>query len=418
MSKKPVEIAGLDESKGYYTESVVEYVDNRRQRAVLGILVLILFLLLLGLAYAVLRLTPGEGSPTGEGDLPSGITWVRSIYGWGVGPDEALVAPTDVAIAEDGSIWAVSQHRLIAGFNPDGTSKKVIRPENVVSLEGIAIGEDGNIYVTDFGGQVVSFTPDGEPLETYRVELPNELDVRDSKIAVAAAKGIAVFTRDDEILLKLGGTRGWGDEQFDLPHGIRLADDGTIFVSDTQNRRVKAYDADGRIKWISGEAPDRSQPGVADVRSSETSIGEQPFSLPSGMTLDGNGRLVLVDPFKFRIAVLDSETGEVAREIGEGGKQGRQAFYGEYGQADGFFAYPTGIDYDEARDWFAVADTYNNRIQILRIPGSGGSALAPVIGGFRPPMCIFCIPLILLIIAAGLAVARRRRAGEAQQSSV
>jgi hypothetical protein len=85
---------------------------------------------------------------------------------------------------------------------------------------------------------------------------------------------------------------------------------------------------------------------------------------------------------------------------------------GDYGVADGFFAYPTGIDYDETRDWFAVADTFNNRVQILRIPGSGGSPLAPIIGAFRTPMCVFCIPFILLVVAAILAVMRRRRQRE------
>lgn len=409
MSETPLSTVESEEPQGYYTETVVEYVDNRKQRAVLGILLLVLFLLLLGVVYAVVRLTPGKGAPTGEGDLPTGITWVRSIYGWGSSPSEALVAPTDVAIADDGTIWVVSGHRTIAAFNPDGTAKTVINPTGTASLEGIAVGDDDNIYVTDFGGQMVSFSPDGKKLQTWAIELPNEVDVRDGKIAIAAANGIAVFTPDDEMLLKLGGARGWGDEQFDLPHGIRLADDGTIYVSDTQNRRVKAYSADGRIKWISGIAPDRTQPGVADVRSSESTIASQPFMLPSGLTLDGNGRIVLVDPFKFRIAVLDPETGEVVHEKRADGKQGRHAFYGEYGVADGFFAYPTGIDYDATRDWFAVADTYNNRVQILRIPGSGGSALAPIIGAFRLPMCIFCIPFILLIIVAVIAAMRRRR---------
>src|SRR5580698_9716947 len=34
--------------------------------------------------------------------------------------------------------------------------------------------------------------------------------------------------------------------------------------------------------------------------------------------------------------------------------------------------YPTGIAYDKTRDWFAVADTSNNRVQIIRLPGTGG----------------------------------------------
>ena len=75
-------------------------------------------------------------------------------------------------------------------------------------------------------------------------------------------------------------------------------------------------------------------------------------------------------------------------------------------------AYPTGIAYDRNRDWFAVADTSNNRIQILRIPDSGGSILAPAIGAFRLPMCLFCIPWLLWLAAIIYSVLRRRRQNE------
>ena len=53
------------------------------------------------------------------------------------------------------------------------------------------------------------------------------------------------------------------------------------------------------------------------------------------------------------------------------------AKYGAYGRDDGQFIFPSSIDYDPDRDWFAVADNGNSRVQIIRIPGSGdGGALA------------------------------------------
>lgn len=148
---------------------------------------------------------------------------------------------------------------------------------------------------------------------------------------------------------------------------------------------------------------------MADTRSQNPSMTANPFLLPSGMTMDGSGRIVLVDPFRFRIAVVDPKTKDIAREPGSNGRPGRQAFYGDQGSADGFFNYPTGIAYDKTRDWFAVADTFNNRVQIVRIPGSGGGALAPVIGAFRLPMCVLCVPWILLLAAALVLASRRRR---------
>ncbi len=409
MSDSMTNPGAPEPGQDYYEETIVEYQDNRRQRLILGIILLVLFLLLIGVSYAVVRLTPGRGAPSGKSQMPPGITWVRSIYGWGNGADQALLAPTDVAIGPNGTILALSNHDTIAGFNPDGSARKIIKPKGVASLEGIAVGDDGNLYVADFGGQLVKFSPDGKLLDQWKIELPSEVDVKDGKIAIAASKGIAIITEENsKVLLQVGGQRGWAKDQFDLPHGIVLNDDGSLYVSDTQNRRIKALDKSGRVKWILGEAPDRSKPGAGDVRSQQTT--NAPFLIPSGMTMDGNGRIVVIDPFKFRIAAIDAKTGKIAHEGNDPKK--RQAFYGDYGQQDGFFANPTGISYDRARDWFAVADTSNNRIQILRIPDSGGSLLAPAIGAFRLPMCLFCIPWLILLAAIVIQAVRRRRQNE------
>lgn len=397
-----------------HAESVVRHTGHQRQRVTLGILLVVLFLLLVGAGYAVLRLSQDKGDPQGESELPQGVNWIRSIDGWGSRSDQSLRAPTDVAIARDGTIWVVSGHNTVAGFNPDGSPKKVIRPRNTTSIEAVAVGDNGNVFVTDFGGQVLELDPaSGNTVNQWKVELPQEIDVDGDKIAVSTSAGIAVIAQSDsKVILQIGGERGGGEGQFDLPHGIAIADDGKIYVSDSQNRRVKAFSSTGRPLWTLGDAPDRSQPGGAAVRTQGDTMTAAPFMLPSGLTFDGKGRLVVVDPFKFRVAIVDPDTGKIVREEGEDGKPGRLAFYGEQGAGDGFFNYPTGIDYDARRDWFAVADTANNRVQIFRLPDTGGSLFAPLIGAFRLPMCIFCIPWILLLIALIVALARRRRERE------
>lgn len=361
MSETPETTPGIQEP-GEYTETVVEYVDNRRQRRVLAVILGVLVLLLVVVAYGVLRLTRPSTAPT-TAELPSGVTWVRSLYGWGTQADQQLEAPTDVAIGPDSTIWAISGHSHIVGFNPNGTVKRVIEPKGIVSLEGISVDEDGNLWTADFGGQVLEFRPDGTFVTKWQVELPNVVDVRDGKIAVGSTKGIAVFTPDDQVLMQLGGTRGTDKEQFDVVHGILLGPDGSVYVSDTQNRRVKAYSKDGRLLWISGTAPNREDSSTVDIR--RASDPKNPFEMPAGMTMDAKGRIVLVDAFKFKIIVLDAETGKVAKEHDK-----TSAMYGDYGATDGLFNNPTGIAYDKNRDWFAVADTSNNRIQILRIPES------------------------------------------------
>ena len=118
------------------------------------------------------------------------------------------------------------------------------------------------------------------------------------------------------------------------------------------------------------------------------------------MTVDGSGRVLLVDPCVFAIMAVDPATGELTET------------WGDFGATDGTFAYPTGIDYDAERDYFVVADTANNRLQILELPGSGGSALSGAKRALDGPVWLCAIPLILLLIAIVLWISKRRRADD------
>lgn len=410
MTERSSEDDRLSAAEPLYTETVVEYVDNRQRKVVFAALVALLVLLaliLIGSAVAVVRLTDGGASKPTEEELPEGLDWVRSIYGWGETADTSLASPTDVAIADDGTIWVVSAAQMIVGFNPDGSLKQLIRPERgfgdgqVNTLEGITIGPDGTLYVTDQGkGSIEQFSQDGTWLGNLPAEFPIEVaSDGDDRIAVTGRGSFGILKLVDEgaEVIRVVGARGKGDDQFDLPHGIAFGEDGSVFISDTHNARVAAYDENGTRLWVTEGAPKR----IEESKDASTSAE---FQLPAGMTIDGNGRVVLVDPFGFNISVLEPESGDVL---------GR---YGDFGSNDGLFAYPTGIDYDERHDWFAVADTANHRVQIVRIPGSGGSALATVRRSTVGPVWICCLPLFVLLALVVVRFLRRRTMGLAEEA--
>lgn len=398
-------------TEGAYTETVVEVVENRQRRVVFVTLISVLVLLLLllvGSVIGMLYFTRGSGAPV-EADLPEGITWVRSMYGWGETAETSLNKPTDVAVAPNGSIWTISSAQQIVGFNPDGSLKKLIQPVRgagkgeVDTLEGIDVGPDGTIYVTDQGRKSVQrYNQDGEQLGEWGVNVPIEVAVSDDGelLAVTGLGSYGVLTDIQESTPTVVGTwgeRGSGEDSFDLPHGIAFGDDASVFVSDTQNARVKALDRTGALLWVAGGDP----VGISGSKeTSETAI----FQLPAGLTVDGRKRVVVVDPFGFNMTVLDSKTGKMIAQ------------YGDYGSGDGLFAYPTGIDYDPDRDWFVVADTTNNRLQVLRIPGSGATPAAALRRNLNGPLWICCIPLFLLLVAT-VASILRRRARRAQEES-
>jgi hypothetical protein len=112
---------------------------------------------------------------------------------------------------------------------------------------------------------------------------------------------------------------------------------------------------------------------------------------------------VVVDAFKYAIIVLDGATGQKVAE------------YGDFGPEDGFFDNPSAIAYDPARDYFVVADTQNNRLQVVRLPGSSKSpVVAAVVRAADRPIWVLGLPVAFLLVAVpGTTFFRRWRAKKA-----
>jgi DNA-binding beta-propeller fold protein YncE len=385
----------------YQYATVVEVEDNSRQRGLLAAALIVLMLLLAAVGWLLFRTTKPAGAPTAS-STPSGMTWVRSIYAWGKTPEQMLRDPVDTAVGPDGTIWTVSAKTTLVGFAPNGTPRKVItmtrggQPGQVNSVEGIDVDENGLIYAADYGNnKVIVLDAAGKIVNEWGVELPTELAVRNGRVAVAAAYGIGVFDTDGNPIAKWG-SRGINKDQVDLPHGIVWGDDGNIYVSDTDNRRLKAYTPEGRLLWVYPKDREiAKRGGLSTSRAAAKKADSSGVQLPAGMTVDAAGRIVFVDPFEFQVIT-----------ISESGKLGQR--WGDYGLRDGLFAYPTGIAYDPARDYYVVADTANNRLQVFRLPGSGGSVFTRIRSSFDGPIWLCSLPLIFLLIAAALMLKRRR----------
>ncbi len=381
--------------------------DNDRQgrtsrtRKVLAAVLALLVLVLGVLGWFIVRVLAPAGAPK-AGSLPPGLVWVRSIYGFGPSANQRFSGVAHTAIAPDGTIWASDgPHARVLGFNPDGSFKAVLQdPGNMVGPSGIAVGENGDVYVADYASSLIEVYANGggAALRRWQVRSPLQVAVRGSRVAVTAIDGVHIFTSDGQQVAKWS-SRGTAPDQLDLAQGIVIGDDGTIYISDTHNARVKAFTPAGKLLWV-------GPPGATSTRSYQPSQSElttaSPLQIPAGMTMDSAGRLVLVDPFSFQIVVLNPAQ--------KGAIVGR---YGDFGKGDGFFAYPTGISYDSSRDWFAVADTANNRVQIVRIPGSSNSGLLQALRrAASGPVWICAIPLLLLLLAIAVYVSGRRRERE------
>jgi DNA-binding beta-propeller fold protein YncE len=119
---------------------------------------------------------------------------------------------------------------------------------------------------------------------------------------------------------------------FNQPSDVTVAADGTIYVVDGVNGRIKAFSPSGSPLFTIG------RPG--------TGPGE--FAFPLGIDLDESGRVYVADSRNHRIQIF-SATGEFISEIPVPDKNGKKAD-------------PTDVAVDSSGKWCFVADNDNHRI--------------------------------------------------------
>jgi DNA-binding beta-propeller fold protein YncE len=173
------------------------------------------------------------------------------------------------------------------------------------------------------------------------------------------------------------GGSGNGDGEFDLPSGLVLnTDTNYLYIADTGNNRIQIIDVDGNCDSNDDEYLANDVCFVDEFGGSGNGEGE--FDLPSGLALNiDNDILYVADTDNNLIQIIDvdgncSGSNELADNI---------CFvdeFGEVGDDDGEFKSPSGLALDEANDLLYIADTDNERIQIIDVDGncSGSDELA------------------------------------------
>jgi len=395
--------------------------NHRARRALTLVLVILILLLSLGafLLYSALRV-PTTATTDDRPDT-RGVEWVRSIYGASNRPQD-LFAQTQVAVpSDDGTIWVtdVKRRSSIMRFSPEGRYLGSLESVNasvpISAPSRVAIGPDGRVYICETAlDRIHVLWPNGTDGGSFKVPRPVSVAVSEDRIAIGSVSGFAVLDIKGNIL-GVNGSRGKGPEQFDYVHGIAFGPDGSIYVADSYNNRLSAYEPNGKRRWIIRTgAPANSavtSSGMLKAKLPRDAVlkGEDALQLPLGLTVDGAGRVVVIDMYDCTMAVFNPKTGRLI------------AKYGDVGAEDGQFFYPVSVSYDAGRDWFTVADAFNRRVQIVRIPGSssGAAGAAAVVGRtLAGPLRVCVFPLLLLLALITLLViarvVRRRRAdGEA-----
>lgn len=399
------------------TDEQIEYVEQRpaksqRGRRIVIVILVFLFLLLCSASYLLLRLVKPAGE-IASSDEAAGIEWIRSIYGWGDGPNEQLTRPASVAIAGDGTILVpdLKESAQVVRFNPDGTADGSFTggegEDRFLFPTGIGVGPDDSIYIVQGTHEnIMKLSPDGNQNEfTLNVVAPSSIAVAEDKLVVGAKEGFAIIDPDGTPI-SVVGTGGSADDQFDTVSGVAIDDEGNIYVVDTYNNRISKYDPQGeqRIWMVRTGNPGNESPNEGGGSMQAETDAEAALQTPGAAVIDGNGRLVVIDMLDFSLNVFNAEDGSFI------------AKYGTYGTEEGKFVYPSGLAYDEERDWFAIADLGNDRVQIVRIPDSSDDSLiATARRALAGPLRALCFPIILLLLAVAYWVYRKVRERREEQ---
>lgn len=257
-----------------------------------------------------------------------------------------LFLPSSVDIDPEGNVVIVDFNNMrVRRLEPDGTLSTIAgngihayATEGANALEtslenpiGLAIGADGRTFVTELHGARVLLIEDNL-VRTYA--------------GSSTSPGYPGYGGD--------GGPAIGAELSEAV-GLEVADDGTLYIADTENHCVRSVTPDGIIRTLAGSGVPELEDGVQL---------EAGFFQPYGLAL-GDGVLYVSERGNHAIRSISLETGSVQTiagtglpgSSGDGGPATEASLFGPLGLEVG----PDGALY--------IADTYNHTIRRIGADG-------------------------------------------------
>jgi DNA-binding beta-propeller fold protein YncE len=227
------------------------------------------------------------------GELPNGMEWG---------------AVSSVAF-HNGHIFALRRAAPnVVEMTPDGRVVKSWGDNSLYSVaHSIDFDSDGNIWTTDSADHVVyKFSPEGQLLltlgkrKTAGDDQSTDLFNRPSDVAFApngdvyvtdgyANSRIVKFDKNGKFLEIIGGVKGSGPGEFNLPHAIVFDSKGRMLIADRENERIVILDQDGKFL---GEWKGLSKPsGLAIAPDDTLYVGDVDAS---SVTIAKDGKVLQV----------------------------------------------------------------------------------------------------------------------------
>ena len=336
---------------------------------------------------------------------------LRAVAGTGAqgyadGPRvEAMFSlPGAIAVSDDGTLVVADEGNnvirtidLSAGARPLH-ARVVAGAEEIPPLQGVEVTVFAGWPGYKFAG-VPGFMDGAAGSALFYRPLGMALDAEGNVIVADSGNdAIRRIAPDGTVTTVAGGSeRGLRDgasteAQFSEPKGVAVHADGSIYVADSGNNRIRRIAPDGSVTTVAGGGPPPSSGNWGDFRDGPAS--EARFQDPSALAFDDEGNLLISDTGNNRIRLL-SPDGEVSTVAGGSPAPAPGRSTGHPGTRDGpghqaYFSSPGGIAVDDAGNVFFTESNYAVRMidgngyvsTVLRTPHSRhGGALSPFIDG-------------------------------------
>ena len=322
----------------------------------------------------------------------------------------------------NGIITTVAGNGL-AGFSGDGSAAT---SAELSSPSAVAVDATGNLYINDgiagsyympdsgnqrvrkvdtsgiittiVGSGAAGFSGDGEAANNAQLNYPSGITVDGDGNLFIADHGnsrIRMVGADAKITTVAGN--GWhgviGDgnsatlAMLDSPRGLAIDAADNLYISDTQNDRIRKVDADGIITTFAGIGDDPAVSGSGD--GDPASVAR--INSPEGIAVDAGGNLYIVDG-----TIRKVDAAGIITTVAGNGAMG-PGYSGDGGPAtNAQLSDPQSVTVDAAGNLY-ISDTGNNSIR--KVDSSG--IITTVVGNGTTYVGVLNHPLGIAVDASG-----------------
>jgi DNA-binding beta-propeller fold protein YncE len=274
----------------------------------------------------------------------------------GTGTSASFDDPTAVATDAAGNVYVADTANQVI---------RMITPAGVVSTIAGVAGMTGD---NDGIGTAATFnSPSGVAVDAAGQHI-YVADTSNDTIRRITMPGAVVDT-----LAGLHGVTGSADgpggtARFFVPEGVAVDATGNVYVADSGNNTIRKITSSGMVSTLAGS------PGVAGSNDGTGAAAQ--FNVPTGLAVDSvTGNVYVIDYLNCTVRKVTA-SGVVTTLAGT---------VGGYGFADGtgsaaVFNGPEGIAIDSAAANLYVADTHNQLIRRVTLPGGVVTTVAGQVG--------------------------------------